>query len=429
MKNKIIKSGLAGLVLLGGLATASPSFTQTPMEENVCVYEENWNEDNFTYGYKPSITGMLGDGKLEFYEAKEIVSKFGNELHNKEDEATWREETEGEIRNLEQRIIELTNANQNVVYPSSVQEEIKTKVLVHYPGILGKEMNVVYNGESILDNSEKKYLYEIIQGLEKNEKLKENQSFSDLLERKGNLRIMDALILYDLTKNIVMPKESEIVKNTINELMQEKDEFQKVLNQGYAEETLVSKDEYLLNQCSREILGYTELETILNNIKKIGDLSKYYSNSVITQKLWEENGFLKENYEKKETAAIKNLELCIKTNSRFISTQFENLPNPQKTKIPIGLGAVLGMVLPALRNLALTYYLTGGKPKGSRMFGSSLASIANGLSGIIFLDGIHPAIYPIRLFLTPVIMQPILKWTKYYKKHDGSNPMFKDTWD
>ena len=56
------------------------------------------------------------------------------------------------------------------------------------------------------------------------------------------------------------------------------------------------------------------------------------------------------------------------------------------------------------------------------MAGSVLGGIANGGLGILCLDGLHPLIYPIRNFVTPVVIQFFMK--ESYKLSQGENEWF-----
>jgi|GEM_PF-3569897 len=95
-------------------------------------------------------------------------------------------------------------------------------------------------------------------------------------------------------------------------------------------------------------------------------------------------------------------------------------------KIPRWFWSTLGWLFPVVRNIGLTCWLTKNKPRTSRTLGGMFSGVVNSVAGNILLDGIHPLVFPIRMLATPIIIQPILKATKFYDKHDGENFIFED---
>jgi len=113
----------------------------------------------------------------------------------------------------------------------------------------------------------------------------------------------------------------------------------------------------------------------------------------------------------------------------FFQMRGANLENltkefPTKTKwpkIPLWAKISFGVIFPGIRNFLVTKYLLNGKKhwtNGDRYLNGILLGVLNGGMGGLLFDGIHPAIYPVRNFVTPFIIQPILKATKFYRRKD-----------
>jgi len=93
-------------------------------------------------------------------------------------------------------------------------------------------------------------------------------------------------------------------------------------------------------------------------------------------------------------------------------------------KIPRWFWTTLGLIFPMVRNIGLTCWLTKNNPNDTRVVGSFLSGVLNGSFGTLFLDGLHPLVFPIRMLATPIIVQPFLKAIKFYDENDGDNPWF-----
>ena len=160
--------------------------------------------------------------------------------------------------------------------------------------------------------------------------------------------------------------------------------------------------------------------------KDIHELKDYLD----TREEWKNKDYVRENkYWAVSFVSLKESITRITSDNLFyvndvkIEDLKEKFPVQKRfPKIPGWATILFGALFPIARNIGLTYYLTGGKPKGSRMAGSVLGGIANGGLGILCLDGLHPLIYPIRNFVTPVVIQFFMK--ESYKLSQGENEWF-----
>ena len=73
------------------------------------------------------------------------------------------------------------------------------------------------------------------------------------------------------------------------------------------------------------------------------------------------------------------------------------------------LGFLLGLGIPIARNLLVTAYVKGKRAEGINYAMGTLAGVGNSALGALFIDGLHPLVYPIRLIATPFIIQPAKK--------------------
>ncbi|MBI4447680.1 hypothetical protein HY643_01750 [Candidatus Woesearchaeota archaeon] len=103
---------------------------------------------------------------------------------------------------------------------------------------------------------------------------------------------------------------------------------------------------------------------------------------------------------------MKNLEILDMESQFPVKYRFK-FPTESKASIFWG---TFGLLFPPIRNVLFTYLLRRESATARTYFGNSvLGGIFNGLTGVLLLDGIHPLVYPIRMFATPFIIQPIRK--------------------
>ena len=188
---------------------------------------------------------------------------------------------------------------------------------------------------------------------------------------------------------------------------------------------LLSK-EYLLAQGKWEVEEANRIEgrrkEIDNYLSGKKELFKNYLSAV---EEWKKNDFVskREYWSLSPTLAVNDLnpdgaiqwinnteEIMARTipiNKEFpIRTEF-----PQ---IPLLGWQLIGGFFPLFRNLVLKKYLRGSKANEGEYVVSGLAGVINGLVGTLFLDSLHPWVYPFRTLITPLIFQPFFKKTKFF---------------
>jgi len=86
-------------------------------------------------------------------------------------------------------------------------------------------------------------------------------------------------------------------------------------------------------------------------------------------------------------------------------------------KIPSWVLTAFGLIFPPIRNVLLKKYLRGKKAKGDEYFSSFFLGglMGNGIIGSN-LDRLHPLVFPFRMLMTPIIFQPLFKKTKLLDK-------------
>ncbi|MBU4501014.1 MAG: hypothetical protein KKA79_00355, partial [Nanoarchaeota archaeon] len=158
--------------------------------------------------------------------------------------------------------------------------------------------------------------------------------------------------------------------------------------------------------------------------EKIGNFNKQFSISLVAESILENKGL--DKFETKDKKSIINAQEHFKEKNKAITTSLEeylkaegfdvevkDMVNPADTYIPFYLGAIGGLLFPLFRNLLVKGYVRGSRGNGYEYMGSTMAGLVNGSIGLFLIDGLHPLVYPIRMFATPFILQPIFKMTGF----------------
>ena len=409
MKNKIIKSGLVGLVLLGGLFYSQPAMaTKADVEINICGDYVDEPEDS-SYNYKPSIVGMLGDEKLEFSEAKEIVSSFGTEMRQYKNNSTLvearnkaKESLSKEIMGIESLLIYSGDEGNNQI--KEMQKEFEENILGHYPGLLDEKVHTTYNGESYLDPLQKDRLNLMINNLKIGFDASVLQELSD---RNGNLRIMDALNFYNLIKKFDVKSNPDLIEKKRSELLAKKQEFNNLISTDFEfNETLVSEDENILINCSTDLENYLTLEGLSNELKAKSNIRKYIGTSFFHYIFLDtEKKFYEIDFADEQRGFRTNLKSCLVVNSSLDSVKIEKLPNPQRAKLPGWFNFLLGIAFPIATKLVVPKYWSKRETDISDVVSTTAAT----LIGTLGLDALHPLAYPIRLLYPIFLEEPLRK--------------------
>ena len=110
-----------------------------------------------------------------------------------------------------------------------------------------------------------------------------------------------------------------------------------------------------------------------------------------------------------------------------LESVLEQFPVKEKyPSIPRWAWSLAGWIFPLVRNIGLTGYLTKGKGRGSRYAGGVGSGLMNGIFGTLFLDGLHPLVFPARMLATPFVAQLLFKASGFYDDNDGSNPVLSE---
>ncbi|MBI4448213.1 hypothetical protein HY643_04475, partial [Candidatus Woesearchaeota archaeon] len=196
--------------------------------------------------------------------------------------------------------------------------------------------------------------------------------------------------------------------------------YLKMLEEGKKPETKIDSEELLLY-----IVLKDKVQSADNNEKRIAigkevvTLAAYLK---MADEVWLKNDFVRKNdywfvasgfrFEDGMVDPANDI-LRLAGNKGYVGVKVPNLESqfPVKQKypqLPSWAWGWFGLAFPPIRNMLLTKFLRGkSDPSYGQSFG---AGIANGLAGVLVLDGIHPLVYPIRMFATPLIIQPLRKY-------------------
>jgi len=139
------------------------------------------------------------------------------------------------------------------------------------------------------------------------------------------------------------------------------------------------------------------------------DASKFWISS-LTLEEWGLKGVRLDNSRYDYTYEPIDLEKLLKKDG--FDVDVEDIPNPTSPKFPTGIAWVAGIGITLLRRWLVPRYVI--KREYDVMDFADILFIPTAL-GALFLDGLHPLVYPFRLFGWPFVEEPIRKvfgWSK-----------------
>jgi len=474
MKTNYLTKAIATIGLAGSLLCAQSTkadvveelmgksiLAQDYNEDNSCLFNEEPLAEYFTgvssrkYEMPKIMKAKISDGELGYDDANELVEYYNNEeakelamIQSERDQISLAGQNlenqkganESQLGELNSQLEEISEKSYVPVtgFVKKKLEELEKKVMFYYPNLTGTgREKVVYDADSEITPEVLKTEGEIIH--ETREFLRVNDMEDELGPIYNNVRGL--LTFYNFLSNL-NPKisQSKTEKDFIQDkkgIISKKADLEKSVEEmngqikilEYFQEEYLEKYISLNSPCKEEIKSYAEIKELEKNFVVEKDFRKFWGVSIATYlritNNMEDLKKQKNDFLNPQEIAISDLKFCLVKKYNLDSLNLEKIKSPRQTKVSGWASFLFGFFFPVARNLALTYYLTGGKAKESRVGGSFLAGVGNFALGWGLLDGLHPAIYPIRLFLTPVIIQPILKWTGFYTDNGGDNPIIE----
>ncbi|MBI4447635.1 hypothetical protein HY643_01520 [Candidatus Woesearchaeota archaeon] len=320
-------------------------------------------------------------------------------------------------------------------YTNLLNEEnglLEKKVLIFYPNLISKGGNITYIGNDLIKPELEMTVKKII--CTANDKVRpycsEDESYAVLkiLAQQNQHTISDLATIYHL-----MPKAwkcstqppnaenqlSEKAKELTNKILGRKAalqridaELQQMMGNGLDTELSSLIEEYLQIYIRKgndySVDGLCEAIKKAPSFYGMGSNDMFYLNSLSENLdgagaiIQADNPALKNLSEKISKAAGK--EVKVETNNDVKLKKVGGL-NWQPSYDSVFL---FGIAFPIIRNIAITALLRRKSAKIGSYGLSALAGVGNGLALSSF-DSLHPLVYPIRLFATPIIIQPIRK--------------------
>ncbi|MBI4448214.1 hypothetical protein HY643_04480 [Candidatus Woesearchaeota archaeon] len=459
-----------GIVLAGSLTLAAP-LQQTTLESETATTEKKLAQPtNPTTDYKTALEEALSDNFLSLEEAERIRNKFVQDEAEIVDQKRLLsqyyedfekqllsqyyedfekqllsqyyedlEKQQSELRNIGNELestvstLEGLDAKMSKANPSAardvikqltgLKQEFRNSILTAYPGLLKKDSSIVYSADT-----------EIYGGIQ--------EKFLDIVEETDGL-LTDfcdydgvSFMLEDETPNdvglivayseITAKINEKFLLNCASSLKTQKpelkEEIKKLEEQKKAQITENADLEKKIKKIEQQETNDGKLLILLSEHAKMRDEiqkylsehknppNKYYSTSAISFIIW--NGShdspTEDIYNIINMQPQKDLENYLQ--EKFgKEIKIEKFKNPSKNKLPLWLTMPFGLIFPIFRNLALTKFFRKNSATRNSYDQSVFAGLVNGLVGIALIDGLHPLVYPIRMFATPFIIQPIRK--------------------
>ncbi len=276
---------------------------------------------------------------------------------------------------------------------NQIFEKIRNNIMPYYPGLFGSKnnkLNLIYSSNEELSARNNELLSQYI-----------NEA-SAIFDDVG----LDTLILseWNDTKDLTVRDLvvfTDIIKST------------QIKNINYTQSAKLTK----LNNLPKELPDLKKHKEVYENFLwevkkwKEGRLTNKKFTSVSILSLIEHKAITSECSD--EADDIENIikDYFGKDNSRYKDIYVKNIGKqfPVKTKLPLWLGITLGLCGPFITK-ALSIVYTGRKNHYGEINYDSADGIEmtlNSLVGTIFLDGIHPLIFPLRILLTPIVTEKL----------------------
>ncbi|MBU4502903.1 MAG: hypothetical protein KKA79_09985 [Nanoarchaeota archaeon] len=301
---------------------------------------------------------------------------------------------------------------------SEHKKDLDEKVLGYYTGLLDEKSNLTYPANMLLESE--------INGVFKNIVIEAdkilNQYYSDdylsPLLNKTQYNLNDILTVrkhINSKADIFEIAKKQVLRDNIAEI-------------GNKRVKLLDTDrikaiEIKINNINDKISNHSHLEVYFKNYltkkndintfeKKYGNFNKEINVSAFKrQKLKDASQFKlsakQKSFERVNKHTIESLESYFK--NKNLNVEVEDLNNPAKTLVPLLAGLLLTFALPIARNWLVKAYTSGGKAKFGEYGLSAIPGFLNGALGAVFIDGLHPLVFPVRM-LTPLVYQPFFKW-------------------
>ncbi|MBU4501013.1 MAG: hypothetical protein KKA79_00350 [Nanoarchaeota archaeon] len=386
-------------------------------EDKLLVYDEIYNLDqilerkeNFFYSEKMDFNKR---SRIIFNEVEELRAKISGYNYS--------------IEGLERE--------KKYFHPDleKIKESFDKEVLGHYPSLLEKEANIVYSAETkvkpklveTLRNMVVK-VHDINIEFYKDGSLKvlaaqEDYTLSDLVAfHKALDNIREKAVVYkgicfnekeiNTKKNIVLQKK-KILEQELSVITGSED--YKLVSERKSElEDRISR----FNITRHSFSKYLDKKKSIDYFKEeYGDFSRYFMPSILLAKKISSKTDYRLNSDEWSfnTGDVSdNIQDYFRANG--LEVEVGKLKDPTFTKLPWrNWGWLLSFGFPILRNIFIRTYV--GRIKGLEEDGADywfgvLGGGCQGALGTFWLDGLHPLVWPIRMFGTPLVFQPLIKW-------------------
>ncbi|MBU4502902.1 MAG: hypothetical protein KKA79_09980 [Nanoarchaeota archaeon] len=379
------------------------------------------------------IRNLYGINKKE----TKLLGKEKTKLENQLEVNTNTDDLDKQILRYEEKLEE--GAKVSVFEP--VRKKLEMDVLSYYEGLMAKDgkWNIVYSAETKLHPGLNPVMKEVITEIDKIMKQYNKDSNLGLFFKKDEYKIQDILALYGLMdrKDYFDNVAEDDTKNKLAMLRQRKEDIIDSEQNTALKKKIAVLDETLEknSDATAYFKAYFDYKEEIKEFEaKYGNANNDWAHSFIKSVIYEGKGLrpsssdrfnaleIKEKeFKGQQKAVVLGLESYLNSQellarepiSQELSSSIirvEELGNPATKKFPWWLGTfVMGMGAPIIRNLIIKGYTRGRNVYNEgEYFAAGIAGLGNGVVGMVFLDGLHPFVFPARM-LTPLVLQPFFK--------------------
>lgn len=421
---KSVKIGLVSSAVYAASTLAIPTFADTVEKPEPTIVQPVNLEQITTVEqagnlYKEKLTEYVSDKKLNEEEIKnltnileqkrEILKSEYNKLEGSLDLEVY--DIHKKIKQTEIRISELQE--KKTYSPESfekIKEDFDRQILSYYPSLIERNENIVYSSSERLDRESNDTMRELVRKADYYLQKHYSDKTLDPLTRKWEFTLRDVVAFYK-----ILHEGREPIKIAYEKIEEEKTKLEKKL-EGLAKEYEKIEEQRMnlrsqLYALVRESAHVDSMIATNNNYLAIkagikefkqeyGDLTRYMTFSITSlDKFHADAGCgLKKRNEVAENIQSHLLE------EGFPDVKIEGLEDPVKTMFPWPwwITVLFGAAFPLFRNL-----LTASFVRRKIDVLDATGPLFEVMFGTVFLDGLHPLIFPLRVFGLPFIIEPI----------------------
>ncbi|MBU4502904.1 MAG: hypothetical protein KKA79_09990 [Nanoarchaeota archaeon] len=314
---------------------------------------------------------------------------------------------------------------------AKIKDTLNNLIQVYYPGLL-KSSRTDYNNlhfsvnEGLVGNLEEKLLPLIKEADQIFQMVFDSYDINQF--RHSNLSIQDIVSLREVLKLPMKAKEyipvdyskkraeqiiliNQLTEKAIKagqEYNSQHEEMKVKLDNLKREYEVIKGKKFVYNEFFEEkkntfksyVDVFGEIDKLL---EKYEGVNKYWADSMVLSDIKYDSNINDEGYDFKDE--IKDLEEMLKEDG--FDLKVEGFNNPTRTKFPLWATWPLAVAFEGIRRLLISRYVIR---RELDIFDCAETVVVSGFLAPFFFDGLHPLVFPLRMFAMPFIEEPLRKY-------------------